>query len=92
MADTRHPKTTFNAKYPYNRATLTESGHQFEMDDTPSHERIRLAHKTGTYWEVSPDGKKSELISGDDYKYVKGGMSLTIDQHGDIKISGHARI
>ena len=70
MADKRHPKTTYKAEYPYNRATLTESGHQFEMDDTPGAERIRMGHKSGTYWEISPNGKKVELVSGDDYKYL----------------------
>ncbi len=34
----------FPALYPYNRVTQTESGHKFEMDDTPSRERIRLQH------------------------------------------------
>lgn len=92
MADPRHPSTSYNAEYPYNRVTVTESGHMIEMDDTPGHERIRYAHRTGTYWEISPDGRKVELVVANDYRYVKGGLTLTIDNNSDVKIAGNHRL
>lgn len=88
----RLPNTDYNAKYPFNKATVTESGHEFHVDDTPGHERIRQAHKSGTYFEISSDGRKVELINGDNYHYVKGGLTLTIDNNGDILIGGNCRL
>jgi len=92
MSEIRLPKTTYKSKYPYNHVFTSESGHQTEIDDTPGHERLRESHKSGTYWEISPDGRKVELIVVDDYKYIKGGMTLTVDYNGDIKIGGNLRL
>lgn len=36
-------------KYPYNKATVTRSGHIIEVDDTPGFERLYSAHRTGSY-------------------------------------------
>lgn len=85
-------KTTFESKYPYNKVMVTESGHEFHWDDTPGKERIRIAHKSGTYTEISADGKMVNYNVGHAQSYNKGGFSLTIDEMGDIKIEGHGRI
>lgn len=50
------PPTQYNAKYPYNHVTETESGHIMEFDDTPEYERIHTWHKSGTFSEYHPDG------------------------------------
>jgi hypothetical protein len=50
------PKDPYNAKYPYNRVTHSESGHMIEMDDTPGHERVHIFHRTGAFVEIHPDG------------------------------------
>lgn len=94
MANTnvRLPKPDFGAKYPHNQVTISRSGHEFHVDDTPGAERIRTGHKSGTFFEVSADGKKVELVVADDFKYVKGGLTLTIDNNSDIKIGGHLRL
>ena len=39
------PPIRYNAVYPYNKVTETESGHILEFDDTPNAERIHLRHK-----------------------------------------------
>lgn len=88
----KHPPTTYATKYPYNRVETTESGHQFEIDDTPGKERLRYAHKKGTYFEISPDGRKVELVVGDNHQYNKKGFSLTVDDNGDIKVGGNCRM
>ena len=42
--------------YPSNYAMETPSGHSFEIDDTPGHERILLKHHTGGGIEIQPSG------------------------------------
>ena len=77
--------------YPYNKVKETESGHVFEIDDTPGNERISQFHKTGTNYEIQNDGSKTETIVGDGYRvvfgsdnvYIKGNVNLTID--GDLR-------
>ena len=44
------------SKYPDNNVIETPSGHVVEFDDTPTNERVRLYHRTGSYIEVRPDG------------------------------------
>lgn len=90
-SDKRHPKSTYDAKYPYNRAEVTESGHEIHYDDTPGKERIRVAHKSGSYFEISPDGKKVEQTVGNSLSYVKGGETKTVDKDSDTKVHGSTR-
>jgi hypothetical protein len=88
----RANESSYKTKYPYNKAMLTESGHEWHWDDTPGAERIRLSHRKGTYIEISPDGKRVDFNVGNYQQYNKGGLSLTIDENGDMKISGHQRV
>lgn len=89
--DPRHPKSTFAARYPYNRVEVTEAGHERHYDDTPGKERVREAHMSGTYYEVSPDGKKTEQVVGNNIQYVKGGHTQTVDKNTDTKVHGSTR-
>lgn len=78
-------------KYPYNKVHETESGHVFEIDDTPGAERISEFHKSGTTYEIQDNGDKTITVTGDKYSvtfgseniYVQGDVSMTID--GDFK-------
>ena len=75
--------------YPFNHVTQTESGHIFELDDTPKRERVKLMHRTGTYIEMAPDGDEVHKIFGNGLEItvkdkdviVKGSCSLTV--YGD---------
>ena len=85
------PPDGFNPEYPYNHVTYTESGHLFELDDSPGAERIRLLHRTQSFLEFLPDGSRIDNvvgksyfladadvhshIYGDDIKHVKGAMN-----------------
>lgn len=89
--DPRHPKSSYAGKYPYNRVEVTESGHELHFDDTPGKERLRMAHRTGTYFEISPDGKKTELVTGHHIVYNKKGHTLTVDKNMDVKVGGSHR-
>jgi len=102
------PETTYGSKYPYNKVTRTQSGHTIEIDDTPNAERIHLYHKSGTYVEISADGRTVTKVAGDNYTIlakndemyvqgdvkitVKGNVNMQIDGNLDTKINGSCKI
>jgi hypothetical protein len=77
--------------YPDNHVTQTTSGHAFEIDDTDSCERIHQYHRTGTFYEIQPDGSRMTKIVNKDYEitvsdknvFVKGTCNLTVE--GDVR-------
>ena len=91
-ANTRTPGTTYASQYPYNYSQVTRAGHEIQLDDTPGNERVRIAHKSGSYTEVSEDGRKVEVVTANESKTVKQSTTITIEKNGDIKIGGAARI
>jgi hypothetical protein len=90
------PNDPYAAEYPHNHVMETRSGHVKEFDDTPSHERIREYHKSGTFYEVHPDGSivthvvkdGYRVVAGNDSIHVKGNVKLVIDGNLDIDIGG----
>lgn len=77
----------YNAQYPFNKVTQTESGHVMEWDDTPGSERTHTYHKSGTFTEVDANGTQVNKIVGDGFYimerngfiYVKGAYCVTVD-------------
>src|SRR5688572_23490917 len=88
---TRLAKTSYDTKYPFNKVSLTESGHECHFDDTPGKCRIRIAHKSGSYFEWSEDGRKVSFTVGNEQKYNKGGYTVTIEENEDRVGRGHKR-
>lgn len=94
------PTTSYAPKYPYNNAKATESGHLMEFDDTPGAERVSIAHRTGTFFEIGPDGSKTEKIFNDNYQivmkddYIHIMGKATVSVQGDIKVyvQGNAQL
>ena len=94
-----HPQGSENSKsqYPYNHVRETESGHVFEVDDTPDAERIHEYHTAGTFREIQPDGTKVEKIVGEDYvidlsnryMYVKGNFDLMVEGDYNVNVKGN---
>ena len=70
--------TNYQPVYPYNHITQTESGHHFEMDDTPTRERIRLQHRSGTFLEMHPTGDEVHKIYGNGYTITLGDHNIAI--------------
>jgi predicted chitinase len=74
------------ALYPFNHVKQTESGHVFEVDDTPGARRIHNYHAAGTFEEIQNDGTKITKVVGDTYSiyikdnnvYVKGNCNVTV--------------
>jgi len=77
----------YNAVYPYNKVTQTESGHVVEFDDTPGSERIHFYHRSGSFTETDANGTRVNRIVGDGYEilerngyvYVKGALNVSVD-------------
>jgi hypothetical protein len=86
------PETKYDAVFPYNKVTQTESGHVFEMDDTPGKERIQLAHRTGTFVEIFPDGKRVQKVVKDDYEVILGDKDVVVAGNCNVTIQGKARL
>lgn len=89
--------TEYPPEYPHNTVTRTNSGHYFEMDDTPTRERVRLQHRTGTFVEMHPNGTQVNHIVGDSYHIVdkngiisiKGLCSVTIENDAELIFNGN---
>ena len=45
----------YKSKYPLNHVQVTESGHVFEVDDSPKAGRIHEYHRSGTFYEIQDD-------------------------------------
>jgi hypothetical protein len=92
MADITEPISAYNAQYPYNNVTQTESGHFQEFDDTPGAERIRTQHRTGTFTEWQPDGTEVHKIVGNGYRVVVKDDNVIIEGKCNISITGNAEL
>lgn len=76
--------------YPYNHVMATDSGHSFEMDDTPGRERIRLQHRSGTFNEIHSDGTEVHKILGDGYEIVAKDKNVLVRGRCSITVMGDA--
>lgn len=98
--DISQPEVPYNAKYPYNKVTETESGHVIEYDDTPGSERICLTHRTGSFIEIHPDGAvtiksvsdRFEVSSGDKTKIVGGSDKVHVSSDAKLYVGGNYNI
>jgi hypothetical protein len=90
--DTRSDESSYEAKYPYNHVWESWGGHQIQWDDTPGKERFFMRHSSGTYQEISSDGKNVSFTVGDSKSYNKGGVTFTVDENNDVKMTGHSRM
>lgn len=77
-------------EYPYNHVIATDSGHSFEMDDTPGRERIRLQHRSGTFNEIHSDGTEVHKILGDGYEIIAKDKNVSISGRCSITVNGDA--
>ena len=80
--------TDYQPVYPYNNIQQTETGHKFEMDDTPGRERVRLEHRSGTFTEIQPNGDEVHKIIGKGYEIVASDKNVMISGVCNITIQG----
>jgi hypothetical protein len=92
------PPSPYAAEYPYNHVYESESGHIKEYDDTAGAERIHERHKSGSSYEIGPEGTKVtrvvkdnyEIISNDDYLHVQGTRRQTVDEGVRIRCNANS--
>lgn len=86
-ATVKEPENPFDAKFPFNHAIETESGHVIEVDDTPGAERIHVYHKSGSYIEMFPDGKMV-IKNASDMTVINDGAYNTY-AGGNVNLTGN---
>lgn len=94
------PPSPYAASYPKNHVTESESGHIFEVDDTPGAERIHEYHKSGTFTEVHPLGSEVHKVVGnawditlnDNMVYIRGNATTTVGKTMKVKMGEHLEI
>jgi hypothetical protein len=90
--EVEEPETPFKAQYPFNHVKQSESGHLEEVDDTPGSERLHKYHRSGTFEEIHPDGKRVAKIVGDNYEVVVKDNNLHVKGNLNITVEGDASI
>jgi hypothetical protein len=86
------PGNPYAAKYPYNHVVETASGHVIEIDDTPGAERINMWHKSGTFFEMHPDGKIVTRVEGTNTTVVIADNNISIDGNHNLFVAGSQNI
>jgi len=84
------PSSQSHSQYPYNKVDQSQSGHIKEVDDTPGAERLMEMHKSGTFYEILPDGTKIAKIFGDDFYIVLVDHTLVVGGNLNITVQGDA--
>ena len=87
------PEHGAESKYPLNHVNVSESGHVFEVDDSPKAGRIHQYHHSGTFTEIQPNGTRVTKVIGDDYEVVlcdknmmvSGNVNITVNQ-SDLRL------
>ena len=78
--------------YPFNQVKETESGHVFEIDDTPANGRIHEYHNAGTFREIQADGTRITKVVGEDYEIVANGKNVLIEGGCNVTIRGDCKL
>ena len=84
--------TYYQPIYPYNNVQQTEAGHKFEMDDTPTRERICLSHRTGTFIEMHPNGDEVHKVYGNGFTIIVSNKNILIGGDCNIEIEGNCNL
>ena len=85
-----------SATYPFNHVFESESGHIFEIDDTPDGERLNREHMSGTFEEIHPSGRRVVKVVHDDYEIIAGDKKIVVNSTKlgtglDLTVFGNVR-
>lgn len=86
------PTSDYGSTYPYNHVSESESGHIFEVDDTPTKERLTEFHRTGTGYEINSDGTKNETIVGDSFTKILENEHIHVEKDSIVTIDKGKKI
>jgi hypothetical protein len=84
------PQNPYDALYPFNTVEESDSGHVKEVDDTPGAERIKETHRTGTFYEIHPDGTKVTKVVKDDFSVTIGDKGVKVQGICAVHVVGKA--
>ena len=90
------PQSISSPVYPFNHVKFTESGHLFEMDDTPNRERLRLMHRSTSNIEFLPNGSRVDMTVGEKFEmcdsnfesHCLGNSLNNVNGYYDIYVGG----
>ena len=82
--------------YPFNHVNYTESGHAFEMDDTPTKERVRIMHRSTSYIEFLSTGDRVDNTIGEKFDmadsnirtHALGSSFMNVGGYHDLYVGG----
>ena len=86
------PEISYNADYPFNHVYESESGHIREYDDTEGAERIHERHRTGTSYEIDPEGTRIDKVVKNQFTTIDGTCQELIIQDKTETIGGHYKL
>jgi len=86
------PKTAYAVQYPFDNVMESESGHVFELDDTPGAERVNLAHRSGSYIEMAPDGSTTHKVIANNFQVIISNDNVWIGGNCVVQIGGDATV
>lgn len=96
------PKSPYAAQYPFNHVFESESGHVFEIDDTPGAERLHFWHRSGTFVEIQGGkdgdfvlkvaGKRFEVTMEQSYAHYQNTANVTVDGECNIYCRSNANL
>lgn len=69
--------SSYGTIYPKNFVFTTESGNIIEIDDTDGKERIQIYHKSGSFFEMLPDGAIITKSKGSSYDISNGSKNIS---------------
>lgn len=85
------PERDVRPEYPNVQQITYPGGQRITIDSTKGYERIRIEHPSGTYTEVYANGDRTDFVVGNSQTTHKSGVTLSINNNGDIAIGGQAR-
>lgn len=86
------PASKYNAVYPLNHVSQTESGHVTEYDDTPGAERIHIYHRAGSFVEYHPDGTVVFKSVKDQFEVIVNHRNVYVGGDCNVTVAGNARM
>lgn len=86
------PNIPYNAEYPYNHVSESESGHITEVDDTKGNERLHWYHRTGTFTEIDANGTRVQRIVGDGFEIFERNNNIHIKGTSNVTIEGQCNL
>jgi hypothetical protein len=89
----RNPKqSTERSQYPRQTIIKTAGGMTLLIGNEEGKEHLIISHPSGSHTEYHADGTVTSHTNAEAVNFVKGGMTLSIDENNDLKVTGHNKL